>query len=553
MLGKIFLFNGAVDPQGQYPYGRVTLPLSAPDFSRENRYWEFALYANDTWSVNSRLKVNLGLRYEYFGPQRNTDRSLDSNFYPGTGSNIFEQTRSGSVQLAPDSPVGELWAASKANFAPRVGFAWDVTGDGRTSLRGGYGIGYERNFGNVTFNVIQNPPNYGVLSFTSSAAVTYPIYVDNLGPLTGTGTRTMPTVTLRAVNPNIKQAYAHFWSLSLQHELTRNTIALLEYTGSAGRNQYDIYNTNRPFAGDQSGTLPSDLAAMPNSLERPNPQYGNINFRDATGQSMYHGATVGIDARRLGNTGLSLTARYTLSHVQDYLSSAFSESNSNFNLGYLDALDPALDKGDADFDVRHRAVVSGIWEIPMAKEATGVKKTLLNGWQVNWIFTAQSGTPFTISDCTNGYYMCARMNKVAPINSYIQTPVDGGINEFNYLDISNQTSGAGSIMNEYSGTNEIAPEGGYPSSMSKRNEFRKPGRYNIDLSLAKRFKVSERVGLQLRLEAYNLLNHANLYVVDDAADISGTEMITAVRGSTSSYGLVGDGQRRLQLGAKIEF
>jgi len=165
--GQIYLYQAAVDPQGKYPGQIIQLPVTFPNFTRNNRYHEWAAYFNDTWSVMDRLKLNLGVRYEYYGVQHNTDPGLDSNFYFGPGSNLYEQERAGSVQIAPDSPVGGLWAPDKNNFAPRVGFAWDVTGDGRTSLRGGYGMAYERNFGNVTYNVIQNPPNYATVSLTA--------------------------------------------------------------------------------------------------------------------------------------------------------------------------------------------------------------------------------------------------------------------------------------------------------------------------------------------------------------------------------------------------
>ena len=85
----------------------------------------------------------------------------------GPGTTLQERIRQGRVFLAEDSPVGALWKPDRNNFGPRAGFAWDVTGDGRTSLRGGYGLSYERNFGNVTFNVIQNPPNYAVIALSA--------------------------------------------------------------------------------------------------------------------------------------------------------------------------------------------------------------------------------------------------------------------------------------------------------------------------------------------------------------------------------------------------
>jgi hypothetical protein len=119
-------------------------------------------------------------------------------------TNLALYIRNGVVEPTPKSPIGALWKSDWHDFAPRVGFAWDLTGDGKTSLRAGYGIGYERNFGNVTFNLIQNPPNYAVLGIPGV------ITTNNFGPLGGSsGVLPLPRVGLRIVNPNIKTAYAH--------------------------------------------------------------------------------------------------------------------------------------------------------------------------------------------------------------------------------------------------------------------------------------------------------------------------------------------------------
>src|SRR5438128_6685032 len=131
---------------------------------------EWAVDANDAIRYTPHLTFDLGLRYEYYGVQHNAQNPhLDANFYYGSGATFPERVRNGRFFAAPDSTIGALWKPDKNNFAPRVGFAWDMRGDGKTSLRGGYGLAYERNFGNVTFNAMFNPPNYGVVALASDS------------------------------------------------------------------------------------------------------------------------------------------------------------------------------------------------------------------------------------------------------------------------------------------------------------------------------------------------------------------------------------------------
>jgi outer membrane receptor protein involved in Fe transport len=548
MLGQLLQFQTAIDPKGLYPGDRVTLPVSQPQFTRNNRYNEWAVYLNDTWRLGSRVTLSAGLRYELYGVQHNTDPSLDSNYYFGAG-NQYERVRNGQMMVATDSPIGALWKTDKNNVAPRLGFAWDVRGDGRTSVRGGYGMGYERNFGNVTFNVIQNPPNYAVVSlFAPTDVPTLPIFRTVEGPLSGTGTALIPSTSTRNVDPDIVNSYAHFWNVSLQHELWKRTTVSLEYVGSAGEALYSLSNFNRAGAG---AYYLGD--ANPNARLRTT-QYTNMNTRTNGGRSRYHGLVTSVAFSRLADLGLDLRGTYTYGRAKDNLSSTFSDSFNNFNLGFLDPFDPDLDWGWADFDVRHRATLSGIYELPFFKNATGLARTLGGGWQASWIFSAQTGAPFTIFDCTNQLGACARLAKIGDFAGYTQTAT-GTPNQFVYLDLANQSPGIGTIVNANTGTNEVPPAGGYPSNMTERNAFRRPGRWNLDASFGKRFRFGNRVAANLRIEIYNVLNHANLYVVDDAADISGGTQILAVKGYTgpSGYGRPGDGQRRIQIGAKFEF
>ncbi len=545
VLGQIKRYQGAINPGG-YPGGKYTTPVGFPSFLSNNRYDEFALYGNDTWSVTSRLKLNIGLRYEFFGPQKKSEPKYDSNFYysddncsvsSSSVTAILDCVRGGQTLPSNESPTGGLWANDWNNFAPRIGFAYDVKGDGKTSVRGGYGMAYERNFGNVTYNVLFNPPEYLVASIDAPTDTpTLPIYTDNQGPFGGVAgvTKTIPVGSLRHIDQNIKTAYTHFYSLSLQHELMANTVGSVEYTGSTGRDLYDLADPNKVGAG-------LVYQGIGTARQRPNTQYAAFNTRGNRGQSQYHGVTFGLESRRIGATGLQLTAKYTLSQTKDNLSSTFSDSGANYNLGYMDAFDPMLDYGYAEFDARHRAVISFIWEPPIFKDSVGLAKTLLGGWQLSGYFTARSGNPFTLWDCTNGATMCMRAQDPVGIDTKANSgPATENPNEFSLLDLSPLVPYAGGYINEITGNSDFGP---YPADMTKRDAFRGPGVWNLDLSLSKRFRMGERYAVQLRFEAYNVFNHANMYVYGANADISSFTEITGFK----------DGNRRIQLGAKFEF
>ncbi len=258
------------------------------------------------------VTLNLGLRYEYYGVQHNKNPELDSNFYFGSGSTLQERIRNGSVQIAKNSAVGGLWQKDWNNFAPRVGFAWDITGDGKTSLRGGYGMSYERNFGNVTFNVIQNPPAQTVVALTAGVEVpSLSISRDNAGPLAGSGTTIrLPGASLRHVREDIVNAYAHFWSGAFERELGQGTVASVEYSGSAGRALYSLENINRSGTGlvylGSPATTPTG-----GTTTRLNGQYTNINTRGNNGYSNYNALIVGFGQQQLPQSAACSSQRVT--------------------------------------------------------------------------------------------------------------------------------------------------------------------------------------------------------------------------------------------------
>ncbi|HZD32864.1 MAG TPA: TonB-dependent receptor [Candidatus Angelobacter sp.] len=587
--GLLYQFQGAVYPQGQYPCSRsaagtyvvtpsclLDLPVTQPSFSRNNRYNDGSFYVQDSWKATARLTVNLGVRWEYYGVQHNSDPALDSNFYLGTGATLFDQVRNGTAQIANQSPVGGLWGKDLNNWAPRVGFAYDVFGNGTMSLRGGYGIGYERNFGNVTYNVIQNPPNYGVVSVISGTDVpagTLPIYTNNLGPLAGSGstcggnpivvpgTSCFPNPSLRAVQQNIPTAYTQFWSGALDYQVMKNSVLSVEYTGSKGTHEYSIANLN-------AGGYGSEFLGDARTANRLNYQYSNINYRGADGFNLYNGVNFKFQSNNLFNKGLYVTANYTWSHAIDNLSSTFSDGTSGlYGLGFLDPYNANLDKGNADYDIRNRFVLSGTWNIPYGSNMSQAwERQVLGGWSFSPILNVRSGLPYSIYDCTNLSlgYTCPRYIPGEPINQ------NGGVgntnnsaagpNLFNYLPLPLDSTGSpvgnGDALAVPNCLQLDHGECSYSISglpQGHRNAYSGPGYWNFNFVAAKTFKLTERFNLQFRGEFYNAFNHSNYYITTGNLDIEQGTGVTAIQAEKGIPYVGATERRNIQFGLKLNF
>jgi outer membrane receptor protein involved in Fe transport len=544
--GQLRQFQAAIYPQGKYPGDTLTLPVGPPNFSRSNRYKEYAVYGQDNIKVTARLSINLGIRWEYFGVPHNSNPALDSNFVFGTGSTIQQQIATGKVYVANQSPVGGLWHKDFKDFAPRIGFAYSLTQDGKTSIRGGYGISYERNFGNVTFNVIQNPPNYAVISLQAGVDLpTIPISVSNAGPLAGSnGTKVFPAPSLRAVDPNIKNAYAHLLSLSLERQISTNILAALSYSGSMGERLYSIDGFNRVSYGNLYLGIPCTPGGFGdpgNCTARLNTQYGNINMRTGGGLSNYNSLAGRLRFSNIGHTGLTLETNYTYSHAIDNLSSTFSDgTNGNFVLGFEDPFHPELDRGSSDFNAKGRLSVSGIWAIPAFK-GKSVADKILGGWEIAPIITARTGNPITLYDCYNAYSYCPRAFVTGAVSGTGVTNIPTGTpDNYNWYSFTKQNFSVGQWYNPKTGISDDAP---FPGNMLGRGSVTGPGNFSFDMGLYKNTQITEKVKIQLRLEMYNVLNHSNFLVYGADADAGSADYVDGYR----------NGHRDVQLGAKIVF
>ncbi len=564
LAGQLFEYQAAIYPQGKFPCINgvqtpdctITLPVGPPDFERSNRYHEGGLYFQDSWKLSKRLTLNLGLRWEYFGVQHNVNPYLDSNFYTANNPNPFLAIANGTVQLTPTSPIGELWKPSLHNFAPRVGFAWDVFGDGKTAFRGGYGIGYERNFGNVTYNVLFNPPNYEIVDLIAGSNIaSIPATVSNAGVLSGAnGSVALPPAELRYVQNNIPQAYAHLFSASLEHQFGQSMHLEADYSGSIGENLYDIAYVNFPGSGNYYLGVPCNPADTLTGGPDPctatlNNQYAGINRRGAAGYSTYHAMNIRWDVQNIRNSGLTLRLNYTWSHSLDDLSDTFSSSTNQANLGYTDFVHPMVDYGNSQFDNRHRIALSAIYALPFGRGMSGLRRAIFGGWEIAPVFSARTGAPYSIYDSTNTNYIYTRVaaDQIIPVNgTQFQS---AGANTFNIYDFSKIA--LSEYINPKTGDSDFGP---FPANMTGRDYFHSPGVWNLDVGAYKSIRFTERMALQLRLEAFNVFNHSNLYV-----NLSSTYIGGGAGNITASYGILPNTSpqlyenRNIQLAAKFIF
>ena len=571
--GNVGEVEEAINPNGVFPCSRdlntgayivtpacqIQTPATSPNFSRSNRYQDGALYVSDTYKATTRLTLNAGLRWEVYGPQHSQRASLDANFFPANEGNEFQDIRDGVVKTRETSPNGRLWNLNLKQFGPRVGFAYDLTGNGKTSVRGGFALAYERNFNNVTFNVIQNPPNYAVVALVGLT----PLSTNNLGEFgSAIGPTRLPNTTLRAVDPNIKPAYAENWSLTLEHQLEPNTLITAGYIGSRGIHNYTIANINRLFTGnnylDDTGYFGSRL----------NQQYSNINWRGADGDSYYEAANLGIRSNNFHHSGLTAIANYTFGHSLDNNSSTFSDGNNTAGggtvLGYLDPYDHALDLGNSDFDVRHRITAGIIYELPFLKHNNHLIGSLLGGWIASTNFNAQTGNPYSLYDCYFGYTVCPRTafpGARPKTNSHL-TDLSStyGPNTYSFQDLpayfsdpeGDLTTNYNHFLNPICGCSDTPipggasiAGGGFDPKMDRRNSYYGPGTWGEDLRAAKNFKFHDRYGLNISATFINVFNHANTFINGGfSADVS------EISGGTLAYK---SGNRNTELEAKFTF
>jgi hypothetical protein len=450
--------------------------------------WEGAGFVQDDWKLRRNLTLNIGLRYDYFGPYTDTHDRF-RNFIPGSGSYV-EGLATGKVDV-----TARGWNTDTLNFAPRFGFAWDIGATGKNVIRGGYGLSYDRMATVQTATYRTNPPLAATATLGQSFGTTftyslgdptkpylgYPIDASLKLGLDSRNGISGVRVAIAAIDPGFNNPYAHNWFLGVQRQLPGQLVAEVSWVGSAGHHLVNISNVNR-YNGDMLDN---------NRFDGFNPSFSSINMARTTSNSIYNGGTFAV--RRSFSKGITFQGNYTFGKV---LTDAEAEQGTT---SYYDANNRNLDRSVASFDVRQRVAFSGVWELPFLRNCRSLACRTVGGWQLSGYGVLESGLPMTVSTSAsypNGDYNADGTNADRP-NAPAGSISRSGFSKSQFL------SGI------FTAADFPKPAPGTDGTLG-RNTFRGPGFARVDLSLEKNLKFTERLRGSLRLESYNSFNRVNL-------------------------------------------
>jgi hypothetical protein len=554
--GEFDFYDGGVasgNPMADFILGAPSQFFQYPAAPSNIRSKAVYGFFQDEWRIGRRLTLDLGIRYEYNQPKLDTNgRSF--SIIPGKQSSVFTNAPEGMLFPGDaDAPKGVNFS-DKNDWAPRVGFAWDPRGDGKTSVRGGIGVFYDvlKGEDNLQFNgqppfFASTAPLFDNIDGVTSAPIPY--FSDpfpNSDPLVPNPFPSQPPPSnldfgaagylpinaagaVYLVDPHLRTPYTYQYNLSVQHEVVRNMMFEAAYVGSSSHgltslqdiNPFILGTTNRVLNLQPGATTCVDRNGDSTSGADPDApcSYAGLSeFKNVT-KANYNALQISLtkqmsNVRCLGNT--YFTFAYTLSHSIDNVS-GFRERNSS-----VPTYNPNLFRASSDQDVRNRITFSGGWDLPFDNMWKSGPKRLTQGWSLFPIVTWHTGFPFDVfarlSDRFDpgaegpsgaGDPYNAHANVVGPLNTL--DPRAPGNLWFDPNSLSRSRCSS-TVPQPCFPTNaaivadpSLATYGTLP-----RNYFRGPGFVNFDLPFSKTTAlVGERTKLEFRAEFFNIFNHAN--------------------------------------------
>ncbi len=506
---------------------------------------QYAVFGQDEWKATPRLTLTVGLRYEYTSPEKDT-RGFSFTIIPGLPSERY-----------PDAPLGLVFPGDKGaptgwyypdykNIAPRFGFAWDPYGNGRTSLRGGFGMFFDTLNGWMSDWATDEPPFAGSADLffnpsgnaantqladpygTAGAPDPFPSQIPPPSSLNFNDEGLIPfgNGNNNFVDPHLKTPYIYQYNLDIQQQVSSGMMMELGYVGSSSHKLLTWLDEN-PFV------LGTTTRILNQGLPADSPNFGYITTFAGLNNANYNGMIASLTQREMNVAQLGkmfFTVGYTWSHNLDN-GSGFNSRNTQ-----IASYDHHVLYGNSDFDIRQRLTISGGWDLPLARAWAHGPHRVTEGWSLYPIFFAQSGIPL---DALAGLHQSqdvpgpsgagdrevVRANQVTP-SIHIFDPhkmqTFNGVTANYYFD-----PGDFDVPSCFSSS--ALPGSGDPGACPSptygtftRNSFYGPRRVNLDLAMEKSTDLTESVKLLFRVEAFNIANHAEFRPPASSSFASGT-------------------------------
>lgn len=480
------------------------------DFRRHWPYTLLGFFLQDEWRASARLSVSAGLRLEYQTLPQDTG---------GRDATLIDPS-------SPQPDVGDLYQNPGPSLSPRVGFSWNLRGDGRTALRGGYGLYYNTNGQQHLIVTVTNPP------FTPRPVLANPAFpqpnFSQLGAL-----------SIRPYQWDIETPRVHVFNLNLQRQLGGGAVATVGYAGSRGYELWRNSDVNVPVPT----TLGDGTLFYPPTAARPNPGFSSIERKTSDGRSWYDAFV--FELRRSAR-GLSFQSSYTWSrNIDTTQASTFFSDATNGTVSYFPEFEPDYNKGPADYHNTHNWVFNLIWDLPLGRKATGAVHALLAGWKLAAIGQLRSGTPLTLFVGANRSR--SRWSpSIGPGQGFDRPSLAPGY--------TTRSAVHGTPDQWFDpAAFELQPAGTFGDL--GRGALYGPDLRTLDLALSKRFS-STRLGpsghVELRIEAFNVFNRANFGIpsLQAFAGLADGEQplptLGRIRQTVTSA-------RQIQLGLRVQF
>jgi hypothetical protein len=498
----------------------------------------FFWFFQDDWKVNQRLTLNLGVRYEWFGiPNMLKTQSL--NAIADCPTCISQYLPQGFIFRTPKSDIN--------NYAPRLGFAWDPTGSGKWSIRGGFGISYDviaQNFPSLQLppqlQSEQDPDITCALPGRPAWCATYTGGANSgRGFLAGGGLLQVNVppanqAEARAATQGVifdqVQPKVYTWTGSIQRELWKNTSVELRYLGTRGAQLFAQTQLNARSGFDNGGApLPTyfsnsavpttfaagspTLAAFNTASTRPFAAQGfagSVTGFTTNAESIYHSGSIDLNQRM--TRGLSFRANYTWAHNIDNGTNELFSSLVNPRRAE-DGNHQERERGRSVLDIRHKGAVSWVYELPKSKSDNGFVKALVNGWMWNGTYLVQSGQPVTAQSATDSNGNKDSAGDRAILNPAGDPRIGTDVNFVCWNGTTRTIAASCASAAETVGYVAINPNAGYVRARTGaltnvgRNTLTSPGRNNWDMSVFKNTYFTEKTFLQFRVEMFNVFNH----------------------------------------------